>query len=538
MTKFTFIGKLIVWSSVLLYCTVWAQNGTPVVKQANASGVASNSAPLTFVAVPPCRVLDTRVDQGFTGAFGPPALKAGQPRTVTAPSSRCKVPIAAAYSVNFAVVPPPGGSVGFLSAWSADQPMPGTAVMNASQGGVVNESAIVAASANGSFIVQATDNTDLVIDLTGYFIGGSSINFRGAWNSTVSYLPGDLVTDGNVVSSYIALVANTGLEPPVDIVRGGGNWAVFAQSGAEGLAGPAGPQGPAGQAGAAGATGPTGPQGLPGLPATLTFYGDGSNGALMISSAVDWTVNPPAGQLQFSSITITSLGSLTIPSGLVLRVTGNVSISGGLVVAPTSRVVAPIANPTGGSCVPPGTIYPPPGLSPLAASMLFKTTDISYAQNGAAGGGGTTILAAGTIAINAGGSISAVGSPGVYIATSGLLGAGAGGIIILASRTSIDNEGNLIATGANGASAPSTIDSSAGGGGGGGIVHLLAPSIVSGTINVAGGLGATGGMSGAVQRFGGACGGSGGTSDSTGGPGGTGQVFTTIIAEPTSLFVP
>jgi len=314
--------------------------------------------------------------------------------------------------------------------------MPGTAVMNATQGGVVNESAIVAASANGSFIVQATDNTDLVIDLTGYFIGGNSINFRGAWSSTISYLPGDVVTDGYVVSSYVALTPNTGFEPTVDIVRGGGNWAVFAQAGAQGLAGPAGPQGLSGQAGTPGATGPTGPQGPAGPAAALTFYGDGSDGALTISSPVDWTVNPPAGQLQFSSITITSSGSLTIPSGLVLRVAGNVSIGGALVVAPTSRAILAVSS-EGGSCVPLNIVFgATPGLSPLAARTLFRTNDSRYANYS---GGGTTILAAGTIAIGSGATISAVGSPGVYTTT--LYGAGAGGIIILASRTSITNQG-------------------------------------------------------------------------------------------------
>src|SRR6476619_5801797 len=39
------------------------------------------SAPLVFVAMLPCRVVDTRRGDGFTGAFGPPSLVGGVSRT-------------------------------------------------------------------------------------------------------------------------------------------------------------------------------------------------------------------------------------------------------------------------------------------------------------------------------------------------------------------------------------------------------------------------------------------------------------------------
>src|ERR1051326_3669389 len=115
-------------------------------------------------------------------------------------------------------------------------------------------------------------------------------------------------------------------------------------AGPQGLPGPIGPQGPQGglgstgrpgpegPSGPSGANGPQGPPGPQGIPGTLAFYGDGSDGALTISSSVDWNVNPPSGMLQFSSFTITSTGSLTVPSGLVIRVNGNVSISGPITV--------------------------------------------------------------------------------------------------------------------------------------------------------------------------------------------------------------
>src|SRR5262245_20101108 len=63
-------------------------------------------APLVYVAVTPCRLVDTRTGSGLTGAFGPPSL-AGDPsqtgnfaRKVPVPTSPCGIPKAAAYSLN------------------------------------------------------------------------------------------------------------------------------------------------------------------------------------------------------------------------------------------------------------------------------------------------------------------------------------------------------------------------------------------------------------------------------------------------------
>jgi len=462
------------------------------------------------------------------------------------PQSNCGVPAAAAYSLNFAVVPPAGGTVGYLIAWPAGQPMPGTAVLNDSQGGVANEPAIVAASANGSINVQSTDNTDLVIDLNGYFVAQpTTLQFMGAWSSSGSYAAGDVVTETDltgVISSYVALRANQGVDPLRDVLTGGGYWSIFAQGGPPGAPGAQGPVGPQGL---------QGPQGAAGASGLSAVYGDGSDGALTISAPTDWTVNPPSGTLQFSSITINSGGSLTVPSGLVLRVTGGVTVSGSIVVAPTSRVLVGQSYQGGGSCAPlaagategQSKYIGVAALSPMAARALLKTSDIGYALVGTGAGGGITILAAGPIAINASGSISATGPSGAVNSYGTLYSASAGGVIVLASRTSIDNLGVLTANGGNGVNGEGpSYPSSAGGGGGGGVVHLLGPSIAVGMINVAGGSGGVNGQAagafGGNPLPGGGCGGSGGASDATGSPGGPGQVFTTIVAEPASLFVP
>lgn len=117
---------------------------------------------LIFIAITPCRAVDTRYPGG---AFGTPSLVANTPRIFPVPASNCGVPVAAAYSMNFVSITPAGQAVGFVAAWQDDRPWPGTVVLNALQGGIVDNSAIVPAGADGGIQVMATANCDLVIDL-------------------------------------------------------------------------------------------------------------------------------------------------------------------------------------------------------------------------------------------------------------------------------------------------------------------------------------------------------------------------------------
>ena len=80
------------------------------------------SAPLVFVAMLPCRVVDTRRGDGFTGAFGPPSLVGGVSRTFPILSSTtCLIPTEAqAYSFGITVVPP--GPLAYVTAYPTGQP--------------------------------------------------------------------------------------------------------------------------------------------------------------------------------------------------------------------------------------------------------------------------------------------------------------------------------------------------------------------------------------------------------------------------------
>ena len=75
-----------------------------------SAAAAGGTSGLVFIAITPCRVVDTRAQggSGKTGGFGPPSLVADQARVIPVPSSNCGVPVAAAYSMNFISITPLG----------------------------------------------------------------------------------------------------------------------------------------------------------------------------------------------------------------------------------------------------------------------------------------------------------------------------------------------------------------------------------------------------------------------------------------------
>ncbi|HVX67597.1 MAG TPA: hypothetical protein VHA11_13380 [Bryobacteraceae bacterium] len=236
------------------------------------AGQAASPVPLAFVAITPCRVMDTRAAAGMPAPFGAPSLapdytrRGVVARTVPIPDSSCGVPQAAAYSLNFVALPATG-TLGWLSAWQDDQPWPGTVILNSIAGGLADTSAIVPAGADGGIQVFVTDPADLVIDINGYFLARPNTSFKGAWSRATAYAADDVVTStvpSGTASSYIALSPSQGIEPHADAAAGGTHWAILAQAGARGPAGPAGPEGPAGATGATGPAGPAGPAGQAG----------------------------------------------------------------------------------------------------------------------------------------------------------------------------------------------------------------------------------------------------------------------------------
>jgi hypothetical protein len=125
---------------------------------------------LTFVPVTPCRVADTR---NPAGPFGGPFISAQGTRAFDIPNSTCGIPATAqAYSVNATVVP--HGVLGFLTAFPCGQPLPLASTLNAVDGRVKAAAAIVPAGTNGGLCFFATHDTDLVLDINGYFVPNTS----------------------------------------------------------------------------------------------------------------------------------------------------------------------------------------------------------------------------------------------------------------------------------------------------------------------------------------------------------------------------
>jgi len=182
------------------------------------------TTPLLFVGMTPCRVVDTRTGFGFSGAFGPPSLAGGASRTFPIQSSTtCSLPSTAmAFSMNVTVIPQ--GVLNFLPVYLTGPPLPNASTLNAAQGQIVANAAIVPAGTNGSVDVFASDPADVVIDINGYYtspsdnldntalgIGALSQNAGGSSNTAIGIeaLRQNTLGIGNTATGYTALRGNT-----------------------------------------------------------------------------------------------------------------------------------------------------------------------------------------------------------------------------------------------------------------------------------------------------------------------------------------
>jgi hypothetical protein len=127
-----------------------------------------------FLPVTPCRVADTRNATSLSG-FGPPWISggAGGIRSFSIPDGPCGIPSTAqAYSLNVAVFP--HGQLGYLTLWPSGQSQPLVTTLNSPDGRVKSTAAIIPAGNGGAIDVFATDDTDIVLDINGYFVPAST----------------------------------------------------------------------------------------------------------------------------------------------------------------------------------------------------------------------------------------------------------------------------------------------------------------------------------------------------------------------------
>src|ERR1019366_2313511 len=133
----------------------------------------ASAAPLQFVAVPPCRLIDTRLTGG--------PIPGGNSRNFPVPQEGgCNIPTtAAAYSLNVTVVP--HGPLGYLTIWPTGEYQPVVSTMNSLDGRIKANAAIVPAGSGGEVSVYVTNTTDVILDIDGYFAPVSS--------STLAFYP-------------------------------------------------------------------------------------------------------------------------------------------------------------------------------------------------------------------------------------------------------------------------------------------------------------------------------------------------------------
>jgi hypothetical protein len=147
--------------------SVYVSNTTDIALDIDGYFVPATDSTLAYYPLEPCRVADTR---NPTGELGGPHLTGGVPRTFPVlDATGCDIPsTAAAYSLNFTALPRTGSLWVFI-AWPTGEPQPGTSTLNAPTGTVVANAAIVPAGNNGDVDVWASADTDLVMDIDGYF---------------------------------------------------------------------------------------------------------------------------------------------------------------------------------------------------------------------------------------------------------------------------------------------------------------------------------------------------------------------------------
>ena len=111
---------------------VFPNDTTDLVMDINGYFAAPGAGGLSLYPSAPCRVLDTREAGGpFTGEL-----------TVNVAASQCRPPASAqAYVLNATVVPQP--TLGFLTLWPDGQPRPDTSTLNAKDGAITSNMAIV-----------------------------------------------------------------------------------------------------------------------------------------------------------------------------------------------------------------------------------------------------------------------------------------------------------------------------------------------------------------------------------------------------------
>jgi hypothetical protein len=204
-------------SSFLIAADVPLNNWTvPPYRQMGTEGGLTTMDDISFahpfVAVAPCRLVDTR-QAGFPAGYGTPALAAGVPRNFdlnSQPNCDAAPDTVAAYSLNFTVTNTQGP--GFLKVYPQGGSVPvDISTINYVGGQTIANAAIVPAGTNGGItVIAGVSGTDVIIDINGYFAASSNdigIPFQWETSNTGTFGAGIFENNSTSTGATLGLVA-------------------------------------------------------------------------------------------------------------------------------------------------------------------------------------------------------------------------------------------------------------------------------------------------------------------------------------------
>lgn len=132
----------------------------------------STSSPMPFVAITPCRLLDTRNNLNPLGGGGPYSANEIRTYSLVGP---CGLPPAAAVSLNATVTNTGSGSFGHLKLWPYPFSEPNVSTLNYPGAGATVANAVIVAVPSGSIRVKSGNaSADVILDVNGYYAGSES----------------------------------------------------------------------------------------------------------------------------------------------------------------------------------------------------------------------------------------------------------------------------------------------------------------------------------------------------------------------------
>lgn len=181
----------------------WTVPSAQSTKGLKVQSNALPSVPTTFVAITPCRLVDTRDPNG---PYGGPVIPTGGTRSFDLNSGPCPgIPAnVISYSLNIAVVTP--NAPGYLKIYPSGGTIPYVSTINYQTSTLAN-AALVPAGTNGSVDVYVGAQVHVVLDINGYFIeaaagpgGGPTLAGQNIWTGQNTFSNGISVNGQNVMN--------------------------------------------------------------------------------------------------------------------------------------------------------------------------------------------------------------------------------------------------------------------------------------------------------------------------------------------------